>query len=481
MFKKGLGGIFSSAVRAAAACVCAAVCWVGPAGAESLSLADYLRQVEEKNSGLAAARAGLRAGRAGRAERDLLTSPFAFASFQTGRDTSRQVDPALGTDRAQRQLEVGVEEQTNFGLTARLSHQTVFTDVNGASPLYLPLAEFYQSQTGISLRQDLWRNAFGREIQSAQKVLEATAEAEALGKAYQALQLLVQAEIAYWRAGFNQEKLKIQDDLLERARRLEAWTANRVALKLTDRSDWLQAQAQVKVLELERASSADEGREAARAVNVLRGLDSDEIPEVGWSGNQTLEFPVLSEEAPERLDIRALAQTREAAEGEAARKQSALLPQASLQAQVALNGLDAEARPALADSLGPAQYSYGAGVQVRIPLDFGVRGDLSAGYALSAEAAEKNLVQRRLEAGADWRELRRRLEETRGRLQLARDLEQSQRLKAEYERASLRQGNTVTYQVLQFEQDWGRSRLALAGVEMTLRELLARLKLFAEN
>jgi hypothetical protein len=66
----------------------------------------------------------------------------------------------------------------------------------------------------------------------------------------------------------------------------------------------------------------------------------------------------------------------------------------------------------------------------------------------------------------------------RDRLRIAGSLVEIQQRKADNERERLSRGNTVTFQVLLFEQDLGRSRLMRLDIQGRLIEMLAQLRLY---
>jgi len=219
---------------------------------------------------------------------------------------------------------------------------------------------------------------------------------------------------------------------------------------------------------------------ALQAFNTLRGAPPGETAgDLARPGDPEMAAPSLPEVAPARLDIRALEAASQASRRNAGVKRQQVDP--SLQAFLGLawNGLDPEWSPAFREAWDNRHYTYAAGLNLAIPLDWWTtRGRVQEGYDLEADAADRFLAQRRLEVANEWQELRRRLADVQDRWVLARELEQLQRKKADNERSRLRRGNTVTFQVLQFEQDWGQAQLARVGVESVLLELLAQVKLY---
>jgi outer membrane protein TolC len=456
--------------------------WLGGSQAQTLTLEEYLRQVRSDHPGMKAAQAAAESAEHLLQERRLLTTPYAFAEGAHAYDRSQSLQPMYyGDSRRQNQLTLGVEEQTLLGMRWRIFHQTQYTGIDGADPNYVPFENYYTCKSGLELSQDLWQNAWGRNLQSLSGALEAKYQAELWGRRYQMRQIQVQSEIVYWKLALARDVVRIQAELLERAERLTAWVEERVRMKLQDRSDFMQAQSQVEARRLELEGARDQARMAAEAFNLLRAQTSGGVEEeLAMPLVEPSSFPTLTEKIPPRLDVRAGEMAMQAAVWDSVRKQDDLQPQVQARAAVYLNGLDRDLSPALADSRNWDYRAYSVGINVRVPLDWFTRAEIDAGYTREGEAAKQQLSRSRSEAESEWRELRRRLPEFQARLKIAHTLEELQKQKAEYERQRLRRGNSLTYQVLQFEQDWGQSQLARVAIENNILELLAQVKLYGE-
>lgn len=467
----------------------AAVC-VGPAVAADLGLDEYLLQVRRGHAGVQAAELGRDAAEASLRERDRLTSPYLFALTQKAEDRSTQLLPVLYGDRnGQNAFALGFEQRTAFGLNLRLAHRTTFIWVRGLTPLPAPFdavlstpENYYTARNTLELNQDLWRNFFGAELSASADALEAKARAEREARSFEVLRVLVEAEACYWRLAQARRAVRIHQDLVERARRQSAWTEGRVRLKLMDTGDLLQSRSQEQARALALAGAEDQLKVAERAFNLLRGSEQNEVPEtLAEVALAPDEAPAWPDPAPERGDLKALRAAAVAARAQASVQDQGSLPELQAGLSAALNGLDPDWSPAWTEAWRTQHVAYAATLTLRLPLDsFTTRATLRDGYRKEAEARDRELAQRTLEARSQWAELTRRFAELQERLKAARALERLQQQKAEYERSRLRTGNSVTFQVLQFEQDWGQSQLARLEIECALRELLAQRKLYAE-
>ncbi len=451
--------------------------------AQTLSATEYLAQVREHHPGLQAAQAAAQSAERLLGESKLLTTPYAFAEGQKAYDHSESLQPLMyGEARWQNQLTLGVEEQTLVGTRYRVFHQTVFTGLEGADLNYVGLDQYYTCRTGLEVVQDLWQNAWGKNVRSMSQALEAKHQGDLWERRYQIRQIEIEAEILYGRLVLAKDVVRIQEELLARAERLTAWVRERVAMKLQDRSDLMQAQSQVEARKLELSGAQDQARMAAQVFNQLRGQTNEDVPEdLTLVTIDASVFPNLAEAPPAtRLDVRAQEYLLRAAQAQAERQQDTLRPEVQARAALYVNGLDKDWSPAFSEAQHWEDRGYMIGLNVRVPLDWFTRSELETGYAQEVKAAEYMLAQRRLEAESEWRSLRRRLQDYQSRWNIALALETLQKEKADYERQRLRRGNSLTFQVLQFEQEWGQSQLARVQVEDAIRELLLRVKLYQE-
>jgi outer membrane protein TolC len=455
-------------------------CWAGWAQADALVLTQYLDEVQKQNPSWSAAKANADACRAKLKERDLLTSIYLTADSQLVEDKSQSLQPLFyGDSRSQDQWSVGLEEQTGFGLSWKLLHQTIVNGEVGADPAFVLWDKYYTSRTGLEISQDLWRNVFGKEVMATANNMEAQTQAQLLVNEYQAQMILVEAEKTYWKLSVAREVVGIHKVLLDRVQDLTNWVENQVELKHKDKSDLLQAQSQLQSRQLELATAREQENLISRGFNLLRrdtlaAVDDELVP----PGNAEITVPEPATNAPKRKDVAALEFSQRAAAEDETRKQMSLAPELKASAGYYFNGVDNDFSQAFADAEKPEHASYTVGLAIRLPLDYFSRQELQLGYHYDKQAMGLLYQQRALEAASEWQEIRRQLQDISARWQIAVNLEELQKRKTDYERTRLSQGNSTTYQALQFELDWGRSELARVDIEATILELKTNIKLY---
>src|SRR6185295_14729228 len=99
------------------------------------------------------------------------------------------------------------------------------------------------------------------------------------GAAFQKEQALFNAKMAYWKLALVRAESGIRQDTLNRSQKIWEWTKRRVARNLADPPDALQAEASVRVAELDSQMTREKERTAALQFNRFRNLDKDEVPE----------------------------------------------------------------------------------------------------------------------------------------------------------------------------------------------------------
>lgn len=461
---------------------------------EDLNMERYLKQVKEGSLLYKSALTAADSARKLMEEQKLLTSPWAFSSFSHGKDTSPSVDAIAQIDtKIFDELTFGLEQRTDIGLSARVYYDIQFYSLEGIHPLVINLGgpsvslnlvttpKYYSNKMAAEVKLDLLRNFLGSEVRSTKKAIEAKNEAAYFEKMYQAKQVLMQAETAYWDLALAREIVKIHEQLLGRANELDAWMQKKIHLNLQDESDINQSRSQVQFRKLELRGAIDDQKSAARMFNYLRGLDAEKVEEVlSLPGEKDLQSELKSVDPEKRPDYISLLKNLEAAKASAAMKKEVLSSELSIGASASLNAVDTDLPTAWQNSFKGDKYVYGAGINLRVPLDFPA-DTLTKAYDGEAKSLEVYIEAKRLEIRTEWSELNRKLLDVKERLALAVELERLQKNKANAERDRLSKGNSVTAQVLMFEQDWSKSQLGVLEIKKGILGIIARLKLFEEK
>ncbi len=448
-----------------------------------LTLENYLSQVTAGHEGVKA----LSETKQGALERShegrLLTSPQVFANLQWASDSRITTNPAFqGTRTSNDSYSLGVLQQFNFGLTSKLYYALSLTDIENAQPTAIPIPKFYEAKPVLEINQSILRNGFGRETRATERLAEAGALASHYADSFKLKLALAEAEGTFWRLAIARQVVEVQKDSLERAKKLKEWNARRVKLELADRSDILQAEAGLQVRQLEYQTALDDLRSASLAFNNLRGKKQSDVPEELPAMDRTItDKIVVPEKKGAREDVKAAEQMTVVSAASAEVGYEKNLPTLDVFGSVSLNGRDATRSTAFSDSFKTDHPAYAVGVKFQAPLNFGLTNDARSGYAKEIKASELTFRRKQFEEEEQWNDITKKLAESKEKLRLTFLIEDSQSKKLERERERLKLGRSVTFQVLQFEQDYALSQMMRLKTQGEVLGLSAQLRTYGES
>jgi len=416
-------------------------------------------------------------------ESDLITSPQFFTQAQAGADSKLPILAFFNYDRLETQgVSLGVSQLTTYGQQIKVAYNAVhykYVNLLFGTGGPNPATDFFDTTPTIEISQALWGNGFGRGTRANVTLIEAQAKAVSYGNAFKARAALATAEESYWKLVIAREKVAIQTVALEQAKKIYDWSAGRAKRNLGDNADALQARAALEGRGLEMQLARDEERMAARLFNRARHVDSDEVKE------KLEELPLerltklkAEKRAEKRDDVRAAEEQQKAAIAGAMASSEKDRPTFDITGSLALNGRNAQFGTALGDPFSAKRPTWTIAAKLVIPLDRSAANDAAAGWELERRAAELLYQHKLSEQEQDWNDVGKKLSEAQRRLELASQLVEAQKTKLEYERARLKQGRTITFQVLSFEQDYAQAQLMQLQAEAVLVGLNSYLRLF---
>ena len=182
------------------------------------------------------------------------------------------------------------------------------------------------------------------------------------------------------------------------------------------------------------------------------------------------------EKADHRDDVKAAQQQERAAAAMTSLGLAKNQPNLDVNALAQLNGRDPALGVSAGQSFGTRFPTWGIGVKFSAPLDFDTLSADRQAYARERQGAELQLRRTQFEEAQTWADLNERLGEARNRLSMAAQLEEAQRVKLGYEKERLSKGRSVTFQVLQFEQDFASAQLARIHIAYEILQILAQMK-----
>lgn len=449
----------------------------------ALTLESYLDQVKKGNEGVQALITASEAMPLRKDEARLLTRPNLFANVTFYSDAKPTVAPSfMGTRTLADTYNFGFSQQTPFGLSGKLYYQWTYTRIEGASsPVPLSLPIFYEAKPVLELNQSLLKNGFGSELRSQVQAAESGTLAQAYGEQFKLKAALAEAEGAFWRLAISRQLVQVQKESLERASRLKEWNSNRAKSGLGDRSDELQAQANLQVRTLEYESALNEERNASQTFNSLRGIDEAEVKDVLPIMDKNLtEKLMLPEKKEMRLDVKAAQELTKVAEANAQLGKERNSPVLDVFGSVATNGRTDQWGSSVSDSFTTQFPTFTVGVKFQAALDIGQVLDDRRAYSAELKAAELNYRRKAFEEAQQYKDLVKKFEEAKSRLKLCYGIEEVQEKKLAREKERLKLGRSVTYQVILFEQDYASAELLRLKTQGEVLGLFSQLKLYGD-
>ncbi|MDO9183823.1 MAG: TolC family protein [Bacteriovorax sp.] len=448
-----------------------------------LTLDNFLKQVGDKNQSVTASKLIIEGTSQRANEGKLIFRPNVFAQAQTAIDKKPTTNVNAQGDRTDNNfVTAGIMQQFNFGLQAKLGYNLSHTKIYNASPAFLPVKDFHDGVATLELSQSLWRNFLGNESQSQEAIINSQAQATQHSESFKVKATLAQAESLYWSLSQIRKVVKVQNESLERAQKIRTWNQNRLKSGLAESSDFLQADANYKAREYELKSSMQDLKNLQRSVNALRGINDDVISEelesVDSSSIKKLALPAKAEL---REDTKAALELQKISKASADLSIEKNKPTFDVYGTYALNGRNPETDQAVTNSFKTDHDTKVIGIRFVAPLDFGTTNDNINGYKKEQIAAEQNYQRKFFEQEQQWNDLAARFEDAKVKLSLVEKIEEAQKIKASNERDRLNKGRTVTFQVLNFEQDYAQSELARIQNETNILNIYSQLKTFSNG
>lgn len=449
--------------------------------AAQLTLENFLKQVEEKNQALTASKLISESAEARADEGKLIFRPSIFAQAQSAIDKKPTTNVNAQGDRTDYNfLTMGLIQQFNTGLQGKLGYNFSHTKIYNASPAFLPQSDFHDGVASLELTQSLWRNFWGKETRSQQEIITAQATANKYGEKFKVKATIAQAESLYWALSQMKKVVKVQKESLERAQKIKNWTQKRLNTGLGESSDFLQSDANFKAREYELKNALQEEKNLQRAINSIRGINSDELTEeLEVVDSNKIKSLVLPSKEELRDDTKAALEVQKITKASTTLSIEKNKPIFEVYGTYALNGRNANKNQAMTNSFKSDHDTKAIGVRFISPLDFGTLSDNISGYKKEEIAAEMNYQRKLFEQDQQWNDLATKFEDAKIKLSLVEKIEDAQRVKANNERDRLSRGRTVTFQVLNFEQEYAQSELAKIQSETNILNIYSQLKTFS--
>ena len=446
-----------------------------------LTLNEFLSQVAEKNQGVVANK--LVAEGTGERENEgkLIFRPSIFAQGQAQIDKKPVANPAAQGDRTDTQfLTAGLMQNFNFGLKGQFAYTLFHTKIYNASTLFVPINEYDDGVAKIELSQSLWRNWWGKENKAQAEVINSATKVSKHVASYTVQTTMTTAESIYWSLSQSRKVVKVQQDNLNRAGQIRSWNQRRINSGLAERSDFLQAESNLKLREYEFKNALQQQNLLQRAFNSMRGIDSNVVTEdlepVASKDLKSLTPPVKDDL---REDTKAAQEQQNLARANAALAIERNRPTFEVFGSYAFNGRGTDRGDAISNSTKSDHTTSAIGFRFNAPLDFGTVSENISGYKKEQIAAEYNFQRKVFDQDREWNDLLTKFQDAKVRLDLVEAISDAQKSKSVNERTRLTNGRTTTFQVLSFELDSAAAEVLRIQTETDLLNIYAQMKLYS--
>jgi outer membrane protein TolC len=455
----------------------------GKPAAKVLTLSDYLEQVKAGSPEARAVAQGASAAELKLNEADTPFSPELYSKY--GIFDNRQEPPNSFSpfETRGRVWTLGVRDQTTIGLKADAFFTSTRTGLLGVNPQFIPLNDYEQSQLGLNLTQSLWRDSFGAATRASRDAQRAGSRAEMLKQKMTFKNILLKAENTYWSLVSFNEIVKLQQQNVERARRLRDWSARKAKLRLFDDVDAMQTEASYQQRELDLRKSMNQRAQLIRDFNSLRGSRAEEAETLSPLPTGEFMLKTLGDDGRHmsREDFQAVFEEAKMAGSRAEAARSQLWPQLDLTGGISSNGLDRATSTSYDEAQRGQHPDWNVGIVFSVPLDYSLIGKMSRAYAADARAARDRAEQARFEEDRAWNEVIRKNAEAQDVYQRATQLEKLQTTLVERERKRLLNGRTTTFQVTDAEQNLALVQINRVQAQLELLQIHNLIKTFEER
>jgi outer membrane protein TolC len=447
----------------------------------AMTIDEYLTQVKAKNRTIRSYDIDVEAAADKQVAGDLALSPLLTGSYYVQKDKSLPLLMFLAQERTTTAAALGLSKKFSTGTTLALTGETYKYDYD--QPLTPGDTGYSTGRLGISLTQSLWKDSFGRATRLRQSREALTAQLEKMSSDLKKRAALIQVESDYWDYLVAQENVKLKQANLERAKKLQSWSSNRVYNGIADQSDLLQIKALVSSREVELSNAKDELE--SKGISVRENLDlssSDPLPQFTSSLTETRPYITDLSKKPNMIRIQNYLTQLEAKikQDVSDEVRDSLRPDLSVTGKYYTTSYDVDHQTMqnnITKDDRPVTY-------VGLNLSWMFGSDAVSAQKSSAEkaalAARYRAEQEALVGKNAWQDFLRRYETSKQNVLTLEKLAQIQSERSRQEQIRLNKGRTITFNVVTAETDSAEAQVNYLKAKSGLRKLEASSLLFTD-
>lgn len=443
------------------------------ASADLLNIDKYLEQVKSRSADGRAAVAALAAAEQNLSRADLPYATEVFAEYTWTDDRKETMAPAFMGDRTlSKDWKLGLRQQTTFGLSGDVYYENSTSDLDGVSPQLLPSPGFTDTKGAVDVKFSFWRNGFGEQNRAELRAGRANLRIAWLKAKMGLKDLLLKAQNTYWTVVSYNQVIKLQQENVERARRLRDRYAKKADLKLFDDIEAIKAEASLAARDLELEQSTNERAAAVREFNRLRGIASEQAEDLDvLPEKELLMRRSKSSHRMSREDLQVVFENAKLTEAQSTAERSKIRPQLDLVGYAATNGHDALQDPAYRETAHFNNPTYRVGLQFSMPLDFSLLAKLRESHRSAIKAAADQTQAAAFDEERVWNDLLEQKKDAQSRFEKALNVERLNTTVVKRERQRLSNGRTTTFELLNYEQSLAESQIRRVQAQLALLQI----------
>ncbi|MFN3455409.1 MAG: TolC family protein [Pseudobdellovibrio sp.] len=444
----------------------------------ALTINEYIEQAKQKNPLLKSYQESAEAARLKIISSEIDLAPVLTGSYTTSEDKSRPSQ--LGTKRESEIYTLGLAKKFQTGTTVKIDAQTANFDNKGAPPGF---SQYSTGAVGVTLQQSLWKDFFGHGTRLKVSRQQKLAELEQLSAELQSRAALYDLESSFWDYAVAKEDLKLKQANLDRAKKIERWTSNRVSNGISDRADLMNAKALLALREAQLISAEEElkGQEVKFRDNLQLG-ESDATPVIDVNLTQARPYLIdlMKQKNIQKIEARIASLESEAKGLVAEETVDSLRPDLSVFGNYTTTSYEFNREDAVSNMTKDDYPKNTIGVNFTWVFDTSAKNSVRDASKKEALAAKLKAQKKSSEGQYAWTDLVRKYEVLKKSVSTLENVAQFQRERAKAEQNKLSQGRTVTANVVTAETDAAEAEINLLKTKSSLRKLEASSLFFVD-
>jgi outer membrane protein TolC len=443
----------------------------------AMTLDEYLAQVRKKNRLFTSLDLSIEASNDKRTAGDVVLAPQITAAYSLVTDKS--LPSNLGDKRQVTEYSLGVAKRFSTGTTLGLSAKTDQFD-NTASGT-VAASQYSTGTLGVSLQQSLWKDFFGQATRLRNDREFSVNRLETMSLELKKRSVLIEAESSFWDYEVAMEDYNLKKENLERARKLDRWTIDRVRNGISDRSDLMNVKALATIRELQLQTAADEVK--TQEVRLRENLDlAENEPTPNIQASVLEPRPYINELKQQKnvVQIQAYLSYLEAKSKMLISEEvvDSFRPDLSLVGAYNTSAYDpsySEMTNNISKTDRPKTY---IGVNFTWLFDTSAKKAQIASARKDALAAQYTAEKNQIDGRKAWQEHVRKYDVAKENVKTLEKIANYQRERAKAEQDKLSKGRTITANVVNAETDSAEAEVSYLKAKSNIRKLEAATLLF---